>query len=222
MTKLWISGLLTLLVFAACQRDIMDVEITPENYSKVLTELEKRDDLTEDEREAVDDFLGRLALSVAFLGEEAENPLPEGTTVRGIVENYREEKAKEEQAELALREQRQKLLDVVSVKLVDKRVADGDWMGSYILELQYENTSTRDIRGFKGVLVFYDMFDDRVGRIAVKEDLALRSSDVRLETSSYLGFSDDLEKAPFESLSTEWRPEMILFVDGDTLTADWD
>jgi hypothetical protein len=122
---------------------------------------------------------------------------------------------------------RAELLEALTVKVVDKRFSkadymNGDYQDSIGIRLIYESHSDKDIRAFKGTLVFRDLFNDEIQRSELKEDRVLKAQQ-RINVERSLNYNQFIESnvrlrnTPLESLNIEWVPEAIVFSDGSSL-----
>ena len=136
-----------------------------------------------------------------------------------------DEKVRRDKAQAEEERQREQLRGVLSVTIYDKGFIEGDWKDYITIKISYDNTSDRDIRGFKGDMVFDDLFGDPIMRVSLKEDDVLKAGQSRRvsRTIDYNQFRDSdqrLKSTQLDNLSIRWEPETILFTDGESLSID--
>lgn len=126
--------------------------------------------------------------------------------------------------------QQKALQDALSVDVISKGFQpaapmNGSFQDYITIKLTYTNRTAKDIRGFKGVTIFRDLFGDEIQRSELKEDAVLKAGQTITvsRTLNYNQFMDaniKLRNTTLENLKTEWQPDTIMFSDGTTLKTD--
>jgi hypothetical protein len=227
--------LICLLPLTACS-NIKNKKVTAENKDKVWAEIKNSNDLTVEEVGLLQGYVIRHGLKDAFSGKEVS--LPEGKTIGEMIEEQRkfvedakvreeEEKQRREKAKAEADQRRKALLDALIITVYDKGFQASDYTegvyDDYItIELAYENHTTKDIRGFKGIVVFNDLFGDEIEKLQLKEDRIVKAGQTLkvAKTIDYNQFKDDdkkLRSTTLENMKIEWVPDTIMFTDGTSL-----
>lgn len=230
--------------------NVKETKITKENEGDLIASLKDSKALTVEEVGLLQAYVIRHGFKQALSGEDVA--LPVGQTVGGIIEEQRlwlaneeiraeeEKRLKEEaRAEDARRQQerdatlaavqaereknQEELRGALSVTLYDKGFKKIDYSEAITFKFAYENHTDKDIRGFKGNIVFVDLFGDKIMTMAFKEDEVVRARSKRQQTSLYLDYNQFIDRhqtlatTPIESLRARWEPTQILFADGTSL-----
>lgn len=123
--------------------------------------------------------------------------------------------------------QRLPLLDALSVNITDKGFIAADFYAGRVnatisFTMQQLNKSTKNIRAYKGVLIFRDLFNDEITTVSYKGDKHLQAGQNR-EEKMFLDYNEFIDKhqilrsTEMKNLRVEWQPEMIMFSDGTSL-----
>jgi hypothetical protein len=133
-----------------------------------------------------------------------------------------EDKDRVAQARADEERQRKELLEAVTVTVVEKGFQSADHQDSITFTLVYENKSGKDIRRFKGTLVFSDLFEVEITPFTISEDEPLAAGATKRQgwTMKFDGSFDrhvKLRNSSLDSLKIEWRPQTILFADGASI-----
>ena len=230
--KLWL--LVVLIAFTSCQQSIKDIEVTEENRETLFEEIKDSKDLTLGEVQLLQAYVVRTGLQNALSGGEAS--IPTGKTIGSMIEDQRswtaeeknreaEEKARQEKAQAEEERQREQLRGVLSVTVYEKGFTKSNYQKYITLKLRYENTSDKDIRGFKGVVVFNDLFGDLIKRVTLKEDDVLKAKKSRrvsrtIDYNQFIDSDQSLNSKEIDNLAIRWEPDTILFADGESLSID--
>lgn len=224
---------IVLLHLAACS-SVKSKKITAENKDKILEEIKNSKELTVEETQLLMGYVMRHGVAKGF-GRDDQLPL-EGKTIGEIIDAQRQwaegvkvketaEKETREKAKAAEEKQRGALLQALSVTLYDKGFTNVSYQDYITMKFSYENTAGKDVRGFKGTVVFKDLFGDEIKSVSLKEDNVLKAGETkRVErTLDYNQFMKDdtrLKNTTLDNLKVEWQPETIMFADGSSLTVD--
>jgi hypothetical protein len=173
----------------------------------------------------------RKGLGDALSGKSPS--LPVGMTIGEMISEQRkwtqdENKRQEEEKQRAVRaraeeeQQRKALLDAVTLTVYEKGFQSADYQDYVVIRVMYENKSGKDIRGFKGVIQCNDLFGAEIMPVNISEDGPLKAGETRRQswTLKYNQFIDrhvKLRNTEFANMKFEWKPALILFVDGTTL-----
>ena len=177
-------------------------------------------------------YMMRQGMSQVFGGKG----MPEGVTVRQAINEQRDWLANQEQhaakaeelkkkVEIERKAKQEEFAKLLSVALVSKRNVDGEYGQKYVsLELAFENKTTKDIQGVKGVLKVNDIFGDPIESISFSYDKGVAAG----KTSIYKGGVDinqfmDRDKklwnTDLDKLKADFETSMILFKDGTQIAA---
>ncbi|NCC62813.1 MAG: hypothetical protein EOM12_18230 [Verrucomicrobiae bacterium] len=226
-----------LVAFLLIGKNPLNVEVpsSVKNWSdeKLRDAVEQ---LSDEERELFGSYAARVALATAFGGEGV---IPEGKTVGDVIQDQREwqkeqKEQEQRQALLAgklLKEQadaRREMNNAVTVSLVDILFQKSDYSRDiysdyFAMRVGFENRTSRDIVGIKGVLMFKDIFGDLINgvRLSYDDGVAAHDSVVWSGTMEYNQFDDDdkkLRSTSRDKLKVEWEPDTYLFSDGSKMT----
>jgi len=116
-----------------------------------------------------------------------------------------------------------RLKEKVGVEVVNKGFRTSDYDDYITIKLRFTNRTDKDIKGVKGIIIFYDIFDEEIYKIGISYDdgIAKRDSAVWNGEIDYNQFKDDhkeLRATELESLKYEWLPDTIIYQDGSKET----
>jgi hypothetical protein len=173
----------------------------------------------------------RQGLGSARSGKHLE--LPVGMTIGEMIDDERkwtEDKQKQEarekvrMAKARAEEEAQQvaLREVLIVRVFDKDFQNANHEDYVTIRVEYENTSGKDIRSFKGVLQFNDLFGAEIAPFTISEDEPLRRGETKRQgwTLKYDQFMDrhvKFRNTALDNLKVEWKPQVILFADGTSM-----
>lgn len=120
------------------------------------------------------------------------------------------------------------LLSAVSVDLLGKDILPEDrdaWRFSdYVMfDFNYTNHTDKEIRGFQGIVSFYDMFGKEILSLSlentdpIEAGATINNSDMSLEVNPYIDDHVKLRDTKFEDMTMSFVPTMVVFSDGTTL-----
>lgn len=230
MTRMIPAVLLIALSVAACG-SVKNQKVTDHNKDKILDQIKNSKDLTVEEVGLLQAYIMRKGLGDALAGKTPS--LPVGMTIGEMIEDQRkwtadetkraeEEKARVAKARAAEDAQRKQLLDALVVTVFDKGFEHADYQDYITFKMMYENKSGKDIRGFKGAIVFNDLFGSPIMPVNITEDEPLTAGASKRQsfTLKFNQFSDKhvkLRDTALENMKVEWRPDAILFTDGTSM-----
>jgi hypothetical protein len=118
----------------------------------------------------------------------------------------------------------------VSVGILEKgfrraNYEEGTYSDKFTAKLQYHNLSSKIIVGFKGLLVFYDQFGERVQGFRVESQDNLRpghmlEEDLLYDYNQFMHEDQKLRDTPLSKLRVIWQPVRVNFSDGSSLSSD--
>jgi hypothetical protein len=111
-----------------------------------------------------------------------------------------------------------------TMTLMDKSY-DGDAFKDYIsIELNITNKSKANLKGLKGILIFYDLFGDVLKKSEIKCDIALPAGqsilfNARLPFNTLIDKDIELYQMDKSQFTIKFIPSEILFSDGKKISA---
>lgn len=229
-----VAVLVCLAVFVgACRGNVKSTRVTEQNKGTILNDIKDSRDLSVEEVGLLQAFIMRKGLGDALSGKTPE--LPVGMTIGEMIEDQRkwvadsvkrEADEKERVARARAEEERQRkvLLEALTLTVFDKGFQQADYQEYVTVKTMYENKSGKDIRGFKGSIVFNDLFGVEIMPLNISEDNPLRAGESKnttwtLKYNQFIDKHVKLRNTALESLKIEWKPQIILFADGTSLEA---
>lgn len=162
-----------------------------------------------------------------------------GKTVTQAISDQRafeaEQKAAAQRAaELAAEEKAKRdatlraMLNALTVAVTNKSFLAADPMNSGTYEDQitvsfaFRNTSSKDIRGFKGDFIWTSLMADQIKDTALEYDQTIPAGHIatwegQITYNQFEGSDVKLKDADLKDLRTRWEPQSILFADGSKL-----
>lgn len=118
--------------------------------------------------------------------------------------------------------QAQKLRSTIEVAVYDKGFQEVDWQAYITFKFAFENKSEKDIRAFKGKVVFTDLFDEEVYSINLTYDqeipaLQTATWNAQADFNPYVDKDVLLKRKSLDDLKIKWNPEKVIFTDNSTL-----
>ncbi|MBY0360160.1 MAG: hypothetical protein K2W82_19310 [Candidatus Obscuribacterales bacterium] len=226
-----------LILLGGCST-VKDKLITEKNKDTILEEIKDTRDLTVEEVRILMGRIFRVGMSNAF-GKGKEDSFPVGKTIGEVIADERKsaaEAAKKEEEEKVRREKaaaedealRQNMRNSLSVTVYEKGFRDSDWQnGIYkdviTLKVAYENHSNKDIRGFKGTVVFNDLFGKLIAKSNLQEDEILPAGKAKkvaltIDYNQFLDTDTRLKTTELKNMNITWEPDTILFTDGTNIS----
>lgn len=220
--------------------------VIPQDPAKMDAIKDQLQKLAPEEKELLMGYVMRKAVSGILSsaltpGEAKDSGIPPGTTIGQAIEDqvkFKAEQARkaEEAKALAakLKAERDaalaKMRDAVTVALVSKKLVKHGPAGmafdeNLVVVFGYKNQTDREIAGIKGTLIVKDLFGDKLSAFAVSNDQSIAPGGTvtwtgSRSTSFSMGNQDrKLAELPDDKFTVEWEPEMIVFKDGQKLTA---
>jgi hypothetical protein len=216
---------------SACSGSVKDEAVTEVNKTTLLAQIKHSRDLTIEEVGLLQGFVIRNGLGDVLAGKTGE--LPVGMTIGDMIDAQRtwvaEEKKREagntdrvERARAEEARQRKEALQALTVTVVEKGFQTADPQDSITFIVMYENKSGKDIRGFRGSILFSDLFEVEITPFTISEDEPLAAGATKRQgwTMKYNQSIDahmKLRNTSLDSLRIEWRPQVIQFADGTSI-----
>ena len=212
---------------SACGGNVKNERVTEENKTTLFDEIKDSRDLTVEEVGLLQAFVMRNGFGDVLAGKTRD--LPVGMTIGDMIEDQRtwvadQQKKGADDARARAEEERQRkeLLQAVTVTVVEKGFKSGEFQDYVTINVMYQNKSGKDIRGFKGSILFSDLFDVEITPFSISEDEPLPAGATKRQewTLKYNQFIDNhvkLRNTALDSLKIEWRPQVILFADGTSV-----
>lgn len=124
--------------------------------------------------------------------------------------------------QIAQAEKETKLQESITLSLQSKVTQKMDNQELLIYSFYAANKTSKDIRAFKGTVIFKDLFDDEISTITLsnKETIKAGDSAVCMFQSPYNSFMQSdkkLKEIDLDNLHIEWSPLKIIFTDNSTL-----
>jgi len=126
----------------------------------------------------------------------------------------------QEEAEVKTEQQKQEEIKAILLK---KGFINEDWRkeiySDYItFEVEFTNTTNKDIRGFKGVFTFYDIFGDKIQDVIIAYDEGIKAGETKiwkgmLEYNPFIDSHVKLKNTDLKDLQHEWKTEQIIYVE---------
>lgn len=107
------------------------------------------------------------------------------------------------------------LHDILKVKLLQKEFVKTGWKQYIMYSFEIENKSQRDIHAFKGKLILFDLFDDKIDSLDLTYEGFIGSNETvswkcKFDYSFYLDQNEKLKRKPLSRIRTKWVPLKIL------------
>jgi len=177
------------------------------------------DKLTEDEKKSLFLYFERMSFDKGL-------STVEGKTVGEVIgfqkkwemelEEFKAKFEREKAAEAAA------LQGSLSVIVNSKSLVGPDYDKDFRFFITYTNTSQKDIRGFQGSVVFYDLFGDRILGLDLKIFSPVKVGEKGtweggFRFNQFINQHVQLKNTELKDLKVVWEPEKILFINGATL-----
>ncbi|MDD5688650.1 MAG: hypothetical protein PHQ76_00010 [Caldisericia bacterium] len=111
------------------------------------------------------------------------------------------------------------MAEKISVELIQKSYVKGDFEDFITIKFRLTNKTEKDIKGIKGTIIFYDIFDSEIYRttLSYDEGISKNSSEVWTGSIAYNQFMEEhqkLKNTELENLKLKWEPSVIIYQDG--------
>jgi len=205
------------------------IKITDKNKDKVMEQIKDSKDLTVGEVQLLQTYVLRAAMT-------GHDPFPIGKTIGEIIDDQRkfnaesdirdkEEKERIAKAKSIADEKRKVLLAALTVTEFEKGFEHIDYQDYNTMKFSYENRSGKDIRGFKGTIIYKDLFGDVITGLRLKEDRTIKAGQTvqvskQVDYNQFMDKDKKLREASLDNMKVTWEPDVILFTDGTSLSAE--
>jgi len=93
----------------------------------------------------------------------------------------------------------------------------GRFQDFIIFEITFENKTDKDIKGVKGVLTFFDIFDEKITSVEISYDKGIERNsqkiwEAQLEFNQFI--EDDIRLKNVKEFKYRWEPTTIIYEDG--------
>ncbi len=118
-----------------------------------------------------------------------------------------------------------RLNDAVAVTLISKGFSKGDYTSTNTYRIGFQNKTSKDMIGVKGVATLADLFGDPISVINISYDHPIPAGqtmvwDAETSFNQFLPKDVKVRDTPFERIQFSFVPQTILFADGSKLDAD--
>ena len=220
------------VLFAAlligCSEDPRQVIITEQNKDSFIDDIGDLKGLTVGEAQLLVKSQLRSKLSGALAGSNDDSIV--GLTVGELIERERQfqadqeaEQAKQEKlaAEAKAKEEAiaAELRKTIQLSVFKKTFRDGDYSDYIIISCAYENASTKDVRAFRGILGFTDLFDSHIykTRLTISDPVKAGKKGTwvgQIDYNQFVEAEQALRSTDLEDMKVNWLPSSVIFADG--------
>jgi hypothetical protein len=234
------SGCLALLVAAilllqACSKDPHSVRITDKNKDTFLDEIKDMKGLTVGEMQLLMAYQIRSGFAKVFGGKESNIV---GKTVGQLIEEARKNAAAEKteadkqkrladdtrakQEAIASELRRALTLTVYDKGFLPSNPLGGSYRDNLIINCVYENASPKDIRAFKGSVIFQDLFGAEIYRanLTISDPISAGAKtqwNGSIEYNQFVPAQKQFRNAELKDMKVIWMPASIIFSDGSRI-----
>jgi hypothetical protein len=133
-----------------------------------------------------------------------------------------EQKALQEKAAREEADRIARLQNAVMVTCFKKGYMEVDYQDYITYSFAIQNKSQQDIRAVKGVVVFNDLFDEKVNSISFTYDQPIKAGatvnwNASTDYNQFIDADKRLKNKDLKDLKIIWKPEKIIFQDGSIL-----
>jgi hypothetical protein len=225
--------IITVLIacFLVACSDVKELKFTKDNHDQVMEKVRKSKDLTGEEV----GLLMAALMRTTFSGRGLE-----GETVGKLIEEQRKiaatEEAKDKEEKRLAEEAAKKVAQVAAelskyivVAPFEKSFRKADWRidreevsDRIDIAFVFENKSNRNIKAFKGEMVFKDVFGETIEKRDLMYDEGIKAGQKMDWNGSmiYEGVREDQRKfrdTVLDNMKFEWKPKTIIFDDGSKI-----
>lgn len=217
------------LVACSVGSNVKSIKFTKENKDQVLEAVKKSKDLTGEEVGLFTAAMVRYALSGDSLeGKTVGQVIAEQKKIRDDAEaraqeerRLAEEARKKEEA-LAAEIRKYLILTVYEKGFLARDIYAGRYEDYITFKVAAQNTGTRSIRGFRGTVIFKDLFGETIKEVNLSEDTGLgpgekKNYEYTLKYNQFIDSDVKLQEKALSNMKVEWQPKTVLFTDGTKL-----
>jgi len=228
-----IIKIIFLLLVAGCLvfscGNVKDLKFTQDNKEQVLEKVKQSKDLTGEEVGLLMAALMRTGFTKESLdGKTVGQLIKEQKTIRDEAEvkdkeaKRLAEEAKKKEAEIAAQLSQYITVAPYKKSFHEANIHSGDFQDRINITFVFENKGAKDIKAFKGITVFKDLFGEEIYGTRLMRDDGLKAGAKKQWTGSieYNQFKSEHQKfrnTDLENMKFEWRPRAIIFSDGSKL-----
>ncbi len=227
-----------LLFLQACAKDPHSFRITEKNKDTFLEEIKDMKGLTVDEMRLLIAYQIRGGMSKAF-GGAGKNPV--GKTVGELISEARKDgeaektesdrqkhlaqEAKAKQDAVAAELRKSLNLTVYEKGFLPSNATAGRFRDYITIRCVYENTSAKDIRAFRGSVVFRDLFGTDIysTRLTITDPLkagAQAKWDGTIDFNQFVAPQQQFRATELKDMKVIWMPASVIFADGTQVGDD--
>jgi hypothetical protein len=226
----------SLLLFG-CSTDPHDVRITAKNKETFMDEIKDMKGLTVDEARLLVAFQFRRGIGNAS-GSSSEDPSGKtvGELLAQLTKQAAEEKTEADRQKRLADEAKAKvdalaaeLRKSINLTVYDKGFIPSNPMGGrygdqLTIKCAYQNSSTKDIRAFRGKVQFTDLFGSDIftTELTISDPVAAGEKgnwDGVIEYNQFRRPHQQLRNTELKDMKVIWIPESVIFADGSKIGA---
>ncbi len=214
-----------LLTFIIACGNVKDLKFTSTNQDEVLEKVKKSKDLTAEEVALLTGALMRSAFTQSSL---------DGKTVGALITEQKqflaEADAKDKEAKKLAAEAAEK--EALLIKELSKDIMvspfkksfrkanfeEGTYQDKILISFVFVNKSTKDIRAFKGTVIFNDLFGKKLKETNLSYEDGIKAGQKKnwvgeLPYNDFLPGQRTFRDATLDNIKFEWQPQVIIFTD---------
>jgi len=225
-----------LLVFVislllSCSNPLSKV-YTEENFLLDMAEI--KESKGEESVKLITSYVMMQTLKTSF-NDESEDVLA-GKTYKELLEdaeNYKIELQRKEEEEkmLALEEEKRKkevslkISESLTFALTEKGFNEYKYQEYLTFTFTFKNKTNREILGVKGIVTFFDIFDDEIKKLRLSYDEGIRGGQTinyfaQTDYNQFISEDIKLKNTDLSKLKVVWEPQQLIFNDGEKITLD--
>jgi len=109
-------------------------------------------------------------------------------------------------------------LEIIKKGFVEANYESGNYQDKITMDLKFTNKTGKNIKGFEGVLVYFDIFDNQItgNKITYDEGIPAHESKIWKTERDYNQFMDEdikLKDTDLNNLKYEWKVKTIIYED---------
>lgn len=213
---------LLLALFASCSSSVMNKPYSEKTLQEDMVEIKK--ELSEEDFEILTGYILLAAFTEEKnLGKTYNDLLKEGQEMQAEADKQEAEaKALAEKAKAAELDRIKRLGDALTVSLFEKGFLEHSYSEYITYKFALENKTEKNIKAFKGKVLFRDLFDEDIYELGLTFDDGLPANysgnwDVMSDYNQFMDADVLLKSKGIEDMKITWVPEKIIFEDGTTL-----
>lgn len=224
--------LLTIQFFLLSCSNPLSKVYTEENFLLDMAEI--KESKGEEAVRKITGYVMMQTLKTSF-NVESENVLA-GKTYKKLLEEAEKLESQrinkeEEEKLLALDEKNRRnevsseISESLTFAVTEKGFTESDYQKYITFTCTFKNKTERDILGVKGLVIFYDIFDDEIKRLNLSFDEGIKAN----QTVNYFAGTDynqfvsedkKLKNTELDKLKVIWEPQQLIFSDGEKIVLE--